>query len=122
MRRKLITLTLGILAAFVLAIPASAGPGKGPKKTAVAACPAAVSLTQAYHQQHRTLIKTYHAARKAARTAFVAQYATPTDEQLKTYREARHAALKASLKERKAAADKFRADLKAALQACAASA
>jgi hypothetical protein len=123
MRLKLVTLAVSALAASVLALPATAGPGKGPKKPVPAACiQAAMETAKTNRETRRAAIKAFHQQQKAAREAFRSANANPTADQVKAFREARKADRKAFLESQRATAKANHAARKAALQACVANA
>jgi hypothetical protein len=123
MRLKLVTLAVGALVASVLALPATAGPGKGPKKPVPAACiQAAKETAKKNHEARRAAIKQFHQDQKAARDTFRATNPNPTADQLRTFREARKAALQDFHKLQRETAKTKHGEQKAALQACVANA
>jgi hypothetical protein len=123
MRLKLVTLAVGALVASVLALPATAGPGKGPKKPVPAACmQAAKETAKTNHAARRLAIKQFHQEQKAARDAFRAANPNPTADQLKAFRAERVADLKEFREKQRETAKANHAAQKAALQACVANA
>jgi hypothetical protein len=120
-RQKLVTLAVGALVASVLALPATAGPGRGTAKHPVpAACKqAAADAAKAYRQSQRDAIKAFHQQRKAAREAFRAANPSPTPEAIKAFRAQQHALLKAFVQQQRDANKAFRRSQLASIRSCA---
>jgi hypothetical protein len=122
-RLKLVTLAVSALAASVLALPATAGPGKGPKKPVPAACiQAAKETAKTNREVRRAAIKAFHQQQKALREQFRAANPNPTADQIKAFRDARKADRKAFFESLRATAKANHAAQKAALRACVANA
>jgi hypothetical protein len=121
-RQKLIVLAVGVLVASLLALPATAGPGRpGGKHAIPAACKqAATDAAKTFHQSQRDARKTFHQQLKAARAAFRHQTPRPTRDQFKAFVTQQHADLKTFVQGQRDANKTFRQGQVASLKSCAA--
>jgi hypothetical protein len=119
-RRKIVMLAVGALASSMLALPAVASPGKGPRHPVPAACKqAAADAAKAHRQSQREAVKAFRSQQQAARAAFGSQNPSPTPDQVKAFRAQRHAALKAFVEQQRTANRAFRQTQLASVKSCA---
>ena len=120
MRQKLVALAVGALVASVLALPATAAPGQGPKHPVPAACKqAAADAAKTFRQTQRDAIKAFHQQQKAAREAFRSKQPAPTPDQITAFREQMHTAVKGFVQSHRDAVKAFRKGQLASIKACA---
>lgn len=120
MRQKLVALAVGALVASVLALPATAAPGKGPKHPVPAACKqAAADAAKTFRRQQRDAAKAFHQQQKAAREAFRSQQPAPTPDQITAFHAQMHANVKAFVQQHRDAVKAFRTGQLASVKACA---
>ena len=121
MRQKLIVLAVGALVASLLALPATAGPGRpGGKHAVPAACKqAATDAAKTFHQSQRDTAKAFHQKQKADRAAFRHQTPRPTRDQFKAFVAQQHADLKTFVQGLRSANKTFRQSQLASLKSCA---
>ena len=121
MRQKLIVLAVGALVASLLALPATAGPGRpGGKHAVPAACKqAAVDAAKTFHQTQKAAAKAFHQKLKADRAAFRHQTPRPTRDQFKAFVAQQHVDLKAFKQGQRSENKTFRQGQLASLKSCA---